>query len=234
MTRERFIAYGSRAAKDPASSSEDESKDKKEAEPQKNILTRSLDFLAGLTVPHTWFTHFYLLSVCLSLFWAAQFIFEGRVLGYVLSHTPLERGGMTPRQIVLMWVLMAAQGSRRLYETAMWQKSTQSRMPVGHYVLGIVYYIAMSMAIWVEGIRTQSEIRLASSCSMVADTKCLAQLLSEILDLRWTCSSPPLPPYVHCCACRYSCSLPVCNTIATNTWHLFGSIRCLCTRSFSD
>jgi 3-oxo-5-alpha-steroid 4-dehydrogenase 3 len=63
---------------------------------------------------------------------------------------------MTQDQVTLMWALMAAQGSRRLYETAMWQKPTQSRMPVSHYFLGIFYYIAMSMAIWVEGIRTQS------------------------------------------------------------------------------
>ena len=155
MLRERFIAYGSRASNNAAPSASKSQTAHKGVETQKSVIVKALDALAAAIVPHTWFTHFYAVSVSLSVFWAVQLLLNGRVLHYVMSKSPNVTGGMTQDQVVLMWILMTTQGARRLYETAMWQKPTQSTMPVGHYMLGIAYYIAMSITIWVEGIRMQ-------------------------------------------------------------------------------
>lgn len=43
------------------------------------------------------------------------------------------------------------QGSRRLYECVYISKPGTSKMWIGHYLLGIGYYVVMSVAVWVEG-----------------------------------------------------------------------------------
>lgn len=60
-------------------------------------------------------------------------------------------GGQTVHQVVVVWVLLLIQGSRRLYECVYILKPGKSRMWVGHYLLGIAFYVGMSVAIWVEG-----------------------------------------------------------------------------------
>jgi 3-oxo-5-alpha-steroid 4-dehydrogenase 3 / polyprenol reductase len=58
---------------------------------------------------------------------------------------------MSFNQLVLCWSLLAAQGTRRLYESLIFSKPSLSKMWFGHYFLGLLYYLAMSVAIWIEG-----------------------------------------------------------------------------------
>ena len=58
---------------------------------------------------------------------------------------------MSVDQISLTWALVLAQGIRRLIESAALAKPSTSKMWVGLWMLGIAFYVAMSMAVWVEG-----------------------------------------------------------------------------------
>ena len=155
---DRLIIYGSRASK---STSGDATKTDRDADSSKGLVDKVLDAAGAAQVSHAWFTHFYIVSVVMSIFWAVQFATDGGMLQEILSiGSSSKTGGMTLDQIFLVWTMMAIQGSRRLYETVRFTKPTQSTMPVGHYVLGLGYYVGVSMAIWVEGIR---ELSLSSS-----------------------------------------------------------------------
>lgn len=114
-----------------------------------------LDYLAGLTVPHSYFKHFYVASVVSSLFWATQLAVHGpafRFLSYGLQEQD-EKSSMHLSQVVLCWVVMLIQGTRRLYESIALAKPSQARMWFVHWVLGIGFYVAMGISIWIEGIR---------------------------------------------------------------------------------
>ncbi|KAI9844196.1 MAG: hypothetical protein M1838_002299, partial [Thelocarpon superellum] len=102
-----------------------------------------------------WFIHFYIVSVSLSLFWALQYIYLGRTLQGIYGMRHGRRAdagpGMDLHQVVLTWLLMTFQGARRLSECIAFGRPSQSKMWVVHWLLGIGFYIAMSMAVWVEG-----------------------------------------------------------------------------------
>ncbi|KAK8153670.1 hypothetical protein IWX90DRAFT_74306 [Phyllosticta citrichinensis] len=140
--RERFLAYGSRATTPrPASASP---------------LAPVLDRLATYRVPHRWFNHFYLLSVLCSLFWAQQYFFHGPVLRLVLDNAAADpRAAHVPlARIHLAWLLMLAQGLRRLFESTCVSKPSSSSMWVTHWLLGLFFYAAMSVAVWIEASQT--------------------------------------------------------------------------------
>ena len=59
---------------------------------------------------------------------------------------------MTEGQIFLVWMLMAIQGTRRLYESIVFTKPSQSKMWAGMWVIGMAFYVFMGISIWVEGI----------------------------------------------------------------------------------
>lgn len=60
---------------------------------------------------------------------------------------------MSTDQVLLVWSLFVLQGLRRLVETLLFSKSTTSTLWILHWVVGIAFYTAMNLAIWVEGIR---------------------------------------------------------------------------------
>jgi len=60
---------------------------------------------------------------------------------------------MTTNQVVLTWLLMAAQGCRRLYECIALTKPSEAKMPTPAWLLGNAFYLAVGIAVWVEGIR---------------------------------------------------------------------------------
>lgn len=110
-----------------------------------------LDKVSTITVPHHYFTHFYVLSLILSLFWAQQFLSQGYLFRLLASHTTTKKPAMTINQVYLLWQLMVLQASRRLYECLTLTKPSTSRMWIGHYAIGLAFYAAMSVAVWVEG-----------------------------------------------------------------------------------
>ena len=61
---------------------------------------------------------------------------------------------MSMEQIELTWALMGIQGLRRQLESSVLAKPSTSKMWIGHYILGIVFYLAMSIAVWIEGAGT--------------------------------------------------------------------------------
>ncbi len=140
--RDRFLVYGPRDA--PASNYRRPHK-------EEGVLVKTLDYFASIKVPHSWFKHFYMLSVMSSMVWLQQLYTRGPIFQKVLSGTSTNRPSMSFNQLVLCWTLLTIQGSRRLYESMILAKPTSSKMWVGHYLLGLLYYMAMGLAIWIEG-----------------------------------------------------------------------------------
>jgi 3-oxo-5-alpha-steroid 4-dehydrogenase 3 len=124
--RRRFLAYGSRAT----------SNGKSDPIPQheKTPISRLLDYAASFQVPHNYFTHFYVLSVACSLFWAWHL-----------------RIWQAQTQFQVVWALMLLQGVRRMLESYAYTSSSKSTMWFAHWVLGLVFYLTMNIAIFAEG-----------------------------------------------------------------------------------
>jgi len=142
--RQHIMNYGSRST-----SSQPEPTTKS---PRKTTTSIS-DYMASIKVPHTWFLHYYITSVASSLFWAVQILTHGLVFKLFALYSPHPTTGtMTVNQVFLVWLLMAIQGMRRLYESLTLTKPSQSKMWVGLWALGIAYYIFMGISIWIEGI----------------------------------------------------------------------------------
>ena len=116
-----------------------------------------MDGWAAAEVPHAWFKHFYLFSVVLSAFWAGRLLSSGSAPRRVLVAGHVERehpaSGMSLGQVALAWAILCVQGCRRLYECLAFDRPSTATMWVGHWVLGLAYYGALSMAVWVEGRR---------------------------------------------------------------------------------
>lgn len=118
----------------------------------KSRITRLLQHIGAVQVPHTWFTHYYVVSVASSIFWAHQIYTRGIVFEYLASHSSTGQPEMTINQALLTWLCMAIQGSRRLYESVTLIKPSKSKMWVGLWLIGIVYYVFMGISVWIEGI----------------------------------------------------------------------------------
>lgn len=154
-----LLSYGPRQLQHPEPS--DDMKSTEGTVVRKNPSTsvardgRLIGFLDWATsigkVPHSWFTHFYILSVTCSAFWGLQFLTDGRILRAIAGHGRRSETGMTEDQVILTWLLMSLQGGRRLYESWFVMRSSSSRMWFIHYALGIAFYFFTSIAIWAEG-----------------------------------------------------------------------------------
>jgi 3-oxo-5-alpha-steroid 4-dehydrogenase 3 len=113
-----------------------------------------LDLAAKIQVPHSWFTHYYIISVLSSFFWAYQLITRGNAFLFLASlYAGDAEASMTMNQIVLVWLFMTLQGCRRLYECATLLKSSAAKMPISSWALGVAFYLIVGVSIWVEGIR---------------------------------------------------------------------------------
>ena len=104
-------------------------------------------------VPHRYFEHFYIVSVLSSIFWGFQIFTKGMVLRTMSGNSTSENSTMSVEQVVLVWLLMTIQGSRRLYESVALVKRSSSKMPLVAYFIGIFYYLAMGVAVWIHGSR---------------------------------------------------------------------------------
>jgi len=105
-----------------------------------------LPWISNITVSKNWFWHYYLLSVLLSLFWGYQAFLHPSIVPFGCRSLTRVDG-----RTVIVWSLMLAQGCRRLYESLFVQKKSTARMWIGHYLVGCAFYIAMSMAVFVDG-----------------------------------------------------------------------------------
>ena len=183
-------------------------------------LQRILGVVETIQVPHGWFTHFYVFSVMSSLYWGAQIVSKGNVLQSLCLRTKQPKS-MSMERIILTWSLMAIQGVRRLAESILVNKRSRSRMWFAHWLLGICFYIAMGLAIWIEGSGTFMYDGIAH---LFTDDWHLQELFWHLN----RCSralSPPHLPFEPSFASLFSCWLPVSSTIAMFTLQLCPSTR---------
>ncbi|KAK2767463.1 hypothetical protein FQN54_003619 [Arachnomyces sp. PD_36] len=170
--RERFVSYGPRAASskpeqepEPDSTEPEITTKTHETKPARltsntelqtpTLIDRSLDYLASWKVPHSYFTQFYVVSLISSIFWATQIIWKGpafRIVSALYDADSAQGSSMSVNQVLVCSALMAIQGARRLYECVTLSKPSQSTMWIAHYILGILYYLAMTVAVWIEGM----------------------------------------------------------------------------------
>lgn len=117
------------------------------------FVTRLLDALASLQVPHAFFQHFYIVSLLSSGFWAFQILTKGGAFRALCDHAANANTAksMTVDQVVLVWILMVIQGLRRLLECSLLGKPSASKMWFPHWVLGIAFYLSFGVALWIEG-----------------------------------------------------------------------------------
>lgn len=118
-----------------------------------------IDRIASIRVPHSFFTHFYIVSFSASLFWLHQLYTRGLALQWIASFgstalRPTSGNSMTLGQVWLLWVLLFIQGTRRLVESYAFSKPSKSTMHVTHWLIGLAFYMVDSIAIWVEGMPT--------------------------------------------------------------------------------
>jgi hypothetical protein len=147
--RSRFIAYGARASIKPGSQETSPSTTKSHARESSSLL----DKLAGWTVPHKYFLHFYILSTLSSVFWITQVLTGGPAFRWVAAwvEDPYQSKSMSLGQVLLCCILMAVQGVRRLWESVASSKSSTSQMWFVHWLIGLAFYFGVNLAIWIEG-----------------------------------------------------------------------------------
>lgn len=204
--RGRFLAYGPRASS--ASLSAEREKAGRE-EPDRAPFAILLNRLAEITVPHSWFTSFYAVSVGCSLFWASQVLTGGPAYRLVVHLTGDRNASMTFQQVLVAYAMLLVQGSRRLYECLAFSKPSSSQMWFGHWLLGLLFYIGTSMAVWVEGIR-----KLPVSCRQPALLTGHKRLCRSTSFPSMTSPSPH-PIYEPSSPSSYSSLRPGFNTTAT-------------------
>ena len=153
---EYYLVYGSRAL--PTADSKDTRNEARQAKPDTKKpadgpFIKLLDRTFAHPIPHSWFHHFYTCSVVSSLFWGHQILTQGPVLRTLAGNaaSPDSKDSMSVNQVVLVWALIAIQGSRRLYESISYRKQSTSRMQFSHWLLGILYYLAVGLEVWIEG-----------------------------------------------------------------------------------
>jgi 3-oxo-5-alpha-steroid 4-dehydrogenase 3 len=139
--RENIMNYGSRSINSSSTTKASKSK-----------ITSLFEHIAAFQVPHTWFTHYYVVSVASSIFWAHQIYTRGPIFEYLASYSNTGHQGMTINQVFLAWFCMVLQGSRRLYESITLTKLSASKMWAGLWLIGIAYYMFMGISVWIEGI----------------------------------------------------------------------------------
>lgn len=65
---------------------------------------------------------------------------------------------MSFSQLQTTWVMLLIQSARRLYECLDLPSSSESQMFVGHWAMGMAFYAATSVAVWIEGIRERPSL----------------------------------------------------------------------------
>ncbi|KAL4953412.1 hypothetical protein BDW69DRAFT_4813 [Aspergillus filifer] len=173
--RSRFIPYGARATSAAAAQSETSvsssttkpafksssasfsSSSLSSGPPVGSPVARALDYIAALRVPHSYFTQFYVISVLSSIFWALQLLSHGRAFQAIatrISTEHLQQQHVSINQVMLAWGLMLIQGVRRLHECLSFSKPSSSKMWFVHWLAGLGFYLAVAVAVWIEGAGT--------------------------------------------------------------------------------
>ena len=174
--RVSLLNYGARRPHDSTGSSTGGG-GRRYAEALRRLVTRVVD---ATQVPHSWFLHYYVATVAWSAVWAWQFLGRGGLMG-LLARLQVRNGeaGMELGQAVVMWALLALQGSKRLYESLCVIKPGKSPMGVLIWLIGLAYYTSMGTAVWIEG---SGEFPLERLLRVARElTQCVCRRYSEAL-----------------------------------------------------
>lgn len=148
--RKLLVNYGARShgapTADTASAAATRQKDD-------DILLRSIRKITSVgQVPHMWFFTFYATYILCAVFWASQYLLNGSILCSMASRqVELASSHATNGHVAVAWCLMLLQAARRLYESWAFAKPSKSTMWVVHWLLGQLFYVGISIAIWIEG-----------------------------------------------------------------------------------
>lgn len=148
--------YGPRKASSvtPARESErDKNKEHRDVRVDQGWFTKLIVVVTAWgQIPHSWFAAFYALSLACSAFWLRQYFREGVVLRTIASRqASAAEASMKLLQVVVVWGMMVLQAGRRIYEHAVMIRPSSSTMWFVHWVLGLAFYLFVSVSVWVEG-----------------------------------------------------------------------------------
>ncbi|KAL4911250.1 hypothetical protein BDW74DRAFT_172717 [Aspergillus multicolor] len=169
--RSRFVPYGARATSTAAAESEPSatatapstSESTSVSPLSASPVTRALDYAATLRVPHSYFTQFYVILVLSSIFWALQLLSHGRAFQAIAARIRPEHlePAVSINQVMLCWSLLLIQGVRRLQECLSFSKPSASKMWFVHWLAGVGFYLAVAVAVWIDGAGTVLSHRLS-------------------------------------------------------------------------
>ncbi|KAI1815273.1 3-oxo-5-alpha-steroid 4-dehydrogenase [Poronia punctata] len=151
-----LMQYGARTSSNAPSSASYHDPGDNGRKVDSSVTKLSLRLIAPVTsagkVPHSWFKHFYILSLTCTAFWAVQFVVRGSLVESIAKSQALKSSSsMTIDQVIFIWLLMGLQGARRLYEYLAVLRPSSSRMWIIHWLLGNAFYLCTSVSVWVEG-----------------------------------------------------------------------------------
>ncbi|KAI3395287.1 hypothetical protein diail_1485 [Diaporthe ilicicola] len=152
--RELLVNYGARSHGE--STTTDDATAPAAEQTDDDILLRVVRRLTSVgQVPHKWFFTFYATYILCAVFWAGQYRFNGSILCSIASRqVELGPARTTDSHVAVAWCLMLLQAARRLYESWAFAKPSKSTMWIIHWLLGQLFYVGISVAIWIEGSGT--------------------------------------------------------------------------------
>ncbi|KAK1476226.1 3-oxo-5-alpha-steroid 4-dehydrogenase [Colletotrichum abscissum] len=134
-TQRLLLDYGARS---PATTTDTDDRTKEPTGPNGlDFFTQAAKAVTSFgQIPHAWFMHFYVASVAGSAFWAWQYFQSGSVMAIISGQQAASGGPVVSfEHTVLVWALMALQGTRRLYECLFVMRPGSSRMCLKKYSL---------------------------------------------------------------------------------------------------
>lgn len=151
-----------------------------------DILLRSVRKVTSIgQVPHMWFFTFYATYVLCAIFWAGQYIFNGSILCSIARRqVELGPSRATSGHVAVAWCLMLLQAARRLYESWSFAKPSKSTMWIVHWLLGQLFYVGISVAIWIEGSGMFSPRTVASGSLGLLTFCCRCPLAKAVAPLQ--------------------------------------------------
>ena len=204
--QERFVNYGPRST----DVKDEDGRPIVEEETSSGPLADVLDLAASFQVPHSWFIHFYIVSVASSLFWVQQITTRGfafNFLARVYEASTFKYPSMNAVQVWIVVILMGVQGSRRLYECITLQRPSTSKMAGPAWILGILFYLMMGVTVWVEGIRKSTDLPNQASLTQPQASLLAAPSLSRSLQEHESLAKAffGLPLFIFASLAQHSC-----------------------------
>lgn len=138
-------------------------------------------------IPHSWFFTYYAVYLACAYLWAVQYYQQGdnqlrslaRWQVQATTGSPTMAGG----QVVIVWCMMLLQAGRRLYECFAVMKPSRSTMWFIHWVMGLGFYLGVSVAIWIEGSGTSHRPKASASNAFTNSARAAAAILQNQLQV---------------------------------------------------